>query len=257
MKNSIVNIQNRQKALVELMQDGKAHTVTELSLYLKTSETTIRRDLTNLAQMGKVIRSHGKATISTTGLEIDKCDNQEIERIKEALAKTAASFVKSGNTVFINSSSAALDAVTYLINKQVTIITNNVKVAALDHNSESSVFLSGGEVRFPKEALIGQAAQAFFEAIQADIAIIGCYGISAERGLTTPVIHEAKINEVIVKQTKGSVVCIADYRKIGESANFKSCDLSAIDYLITDTFANQDSLKSIENCGVNVIQIQV
>ncbi|GAB2021178.1 DeoR/GlpR family DNA-binding transcription regulator [Pseudolactococcus yaeyamensis] len=257
MKNSIINIQSRQQSLVELMKNGKEHTVKELSLLLKTSETTIRRDLSSLAQMGKVIRSHGKAKISTTGLEIDKCDNPEIEQIKEALAKTAASFVKNGNTVFINSSSAALDAVKYLINKQVTIITNNVKVAALDHNSESSVFLSGGEVRFPKEALIGQATQAFFENIQADIAIIGCYGISADRGLTTPVIHEAKINEVIVKQTKGSVVCIADYRKIGEIANFKSCDLSQIDYLITDTFANQDSLKNIENCGVNVIQIQV
>ncbi len=207
--------------------------------------------------MGKVNRSHGKAKISKTGLEIDKCDNQNIEVIKEALAKTAASFVKNGNTVFINSSSAALDAVKYLIHKQVTIITNNVKVAALDHNSESSVFLSGGEVRFPKEALIGQSAQAFFEAIQADIAIIGCYGISAERGLTTPVIHEAKINEVIVKQTRGIVICIADYRKIGESANFKSCDLSYIDYLITDTFSNPDKLKQIEDCGVNIIQIQV
>ena len=257
MKNSIINIQTRQKTLVEQMKNGKEHTVKELSLLLKTSETTVRRDLANIAQMGKVIRSHGKAKISTTGLEIDKYDNQEIEQIKEALAKTAASFVKNGNTVFINSSSAALDAVKYLIDKQVTIITNNVKVAALDHNSESSVFLSGGEVRFPKEALIGQAAQDFFENIQADISIIGCYGISSDRGLTTPVIHESKINEVIVKQTKGIVVCIADYRKIGESANFKSCDLSHIDYLITDTFADQDSLKNIKNCGVNVIQIQL
>ncbi|GFH42438.1 DeoR family transcriptional regulator [Lactococcus hodotermopsidis] len=257
MKNSIENIQARHKVLLDIMKDGENHTVTELSTLLKTSETTIRRDLTNLAQMGKVVRSHGKARIATTGLEIDKCDNEEIEAIKEALAKTAASFVKNSNTVFINSSSAALDSVKYLINKQVTIITNNVKVAALDHNSESSVFLSGGEVRFPKEALIGQAAQAFFETIQADIAIIGCYGISAERGLTTPVIHEAKINEVIVKQTDGLVICIADYRKIGESANFKSCDLAHVDYLITDTFANQDSLKKIEDCGVTVIQIQI
>jgi DeoR/GlpR family transcriptional regulator of sugar metabolism len=239
------------------MKNGEEHTVNELSHLLKTSETTIRRDLSSLAQMGKVIRSHGKAKITTTGLEIDNCDNQEIEMIKEALAKTAASFVKNGHTVFINSSSAALDAVKYLIDKQVTIITNNVKVAALNHNSESSVFLSGGEVRFPKEALIGQSAQDFFETIQADIAIIGCYGISAERGLTTPVIHEAKINAVIVKQTKGLVICIADYRKIGESANFKSCDLAHVDYLITDTFANQDSLKKVEECGVNVIQIQI
>ena len=257
MKNAIRNIQARQQTLLDMLKDDQAHTVKALSLSLKTSETTIRRDLASLARMGKVNRSHGKAKISKTGLEIDKCDNQNIEVIKEALAKTAASFVKNGNTVFINSSSAALDAVKYLIHKQVTIITNNVKVAALDHNSESSVFLSGGEVRFPKEALIGQSAQAFFEAIQADIAIIGCYGISAERGLTTPVIHEAKINEVIVKQTRGIVICIADYRKIGESANFKSRDLSYIDYLITDTFSNPDKLKQIEDCGVNIIQIQV
>lgn len=257
MKNSITNIQERQKNILKLLKAGDTYTVNALSLTFQTSESTIRRDLTNLVQMGKVVRSHGKAKIATTGLEIDTYDNQEIEIIKEALAKTAASFVKNGNTVFINSSSAALDAVKYLVHKQVTIITNNIKVAALDHNSESSVFLTGGEVRFPKEALIGQAAQTFFETIQADIAIIGCYGISAERGLTTPVIHEAKINEVIVQQTKGLVICIADYRKIGESANFKSCDLSHIDYLITDTFANQDSLKQIEEAGVRVIQIQI
>ena len=257
MKNAIVNVQARQKALLTVLEDDHLHTVNALSQRLNVSETTIRRDLSSLARMGKVIRSHGKAKRLNTGTVIDNCDNQNIEILKEILAKTAASFVKDGQTVFINSSSAALDAVKYLINKKVTIITNNVKVAALDHHSESSVFLSGGEVRFPNEALIGQAAQAFFETIQADIAIIGCYGISVTRGLTTPVIHEAKINEVIVKQTKGIVICIADYRKIGESANFKSCDLTCIDYLITDTFSDPERLKQIEDCGVNVIQIQI
>ena len=141
MKNAVVNIQARQKALLNVLKDDLMHTVKALSQQLNVSETTIRRDLSSLARMGKVIRSHGKAKRLNTGTVIDNCDNQNIEILKEILAKTAASFVKNGQTVFINSSSAALDAVKYLINKKVTIITNNVKVAALDHHSESSVFL--------------------------------------------------------------------------------------------------------------------
>jgi DeoR/GlpR family transcriptional regulator of sugar metabolism len=256
VKNSIVKIQERQEKLLSLLKDKNEHSVTELSEKLNISETTIRRDLISLAQMGKIIRLHGKAVIQTTG-EIDTSDNEEIELIKEKLAKTAASFVKNGNIVFINSSSAALDAVKYLIDKRVTIITNNVKIATLDHNPESSIILSGGEIRFPKEALIGATAENFFSSMRSDISIIGCYGISAENGLTTPVIHEAKINEIIVKQTNGIVVVIADYRKIGHSANFKSCDLEHVNYLITDSFANQESLKKIEDCGVQIIQIQI
>ncbi|MFD1900284.1 DeoR/GlpR family DNA-binding transcription regulator [Enterococcus termitis] len=165
--------------------------------------------------------------------------------------------MNDGNTLFINTGSTALSSLKNLENKRVTIVTNNVKVANLDHNPNSTVILSGGEIRFPKEALVGDIAIDSFSKMSSDISIIGCSGLSVENGITTPVLHEAKINSLIIERTNGLVIVVADYRKIGFSSNFTSGHIKDINYLITDTFAPPEVIREIEKQGVQVIQVEV
>lgn len=255
MKSSHKTIRDRRDKIIDLLNTKTSLLVKEISNELDVSEITIRRDLTALEKMGLVRREHGKAMIiQKTGTEDY---NEEIESLKNAIAKKAAEFVKDGDTLFINTGSTALSSLKHLENKRVTIVTNNVKVASLDHNPNSTVILSGGEIRFPKEALVGDIAIESFSKMSSDITIIGCSGFSIENGITTPVLHEAKINSLIIERTKGLVIVVADYRKIGFSSNFTSANIKDINYLITDTFASPEVIRKIEELGVQVIQVEV
>lgn len=255
MKSSHKTIRVRRDKILDLLNTKNSLLVKEISNELDVSEITIRRDLTALEKMGLVRREHGKAMIiQKTGTEDY---NEEIESLKNAIAKKAAEFVKDGDTLFINTGSTALSSLKHLENKRVTIVTNNVKVASLDHNPNSTVILSGGEIRFPKEALVGDIAIESFSKMSSDITVIGCSGFSIENGITTPVLHEAKINSLIIERTNGLVIVVADYRKIGFSSNFTSANIKDINYLITDTFAPPEVIRKIEEQGVQVIQVEV
>lgn len=254
MKNSYKSIRERRNKIMELLQMENQLLVKEISTTLAVSEVTIRRDLTALEKMGLVRRKHGKVEIvKKIGTEDY---NEEIERLKYAIAQRAAAFVKGGDTLFVNTSSTALAALEMLEDQRITIVTNNVKAASLDYNPNSTVILSGGEIRFPKEVLVGDIAIDSFSKMSSDISILGCSGLSIENGITTPVLHEAKINSLIIERTNGLVIVAADYRKIGNSSNFTSGNIKDINYLITDTFAPPEVIKKIEEQGVQVIQIE-
>lgn len=253
MKRSIKEITSRRESLLALLEKEQELSVRTLSGLLGVSEITIRRDLTVLEEMGQLQRTHGGAVMEQSAH--DEFENDRIETIKHRLASEAAAFVHEGDTLFINTGTTALYTLNYLNKKRLTVISNNVKIANMVHNPNSTIILSGGEIRFPKEALVGDIAIDSFAKMSSDITIIGCSGISVENGMTTPVLHESKINNLMIERTKGPVILVADYRKIGFSSNFTSCQIQKISYLITDPFADPKILAEIEKEGVKVIQI--
>ena len=54
--------EERHSAILELLENKKAVTVSELTQILSTSESTIRRDLNTLDHLGKLNKVHGGAT---------------------------------------------------------------------------------------------------------------------------------------------------------------------------------------------------
>lgn len=59
MKNSIVNIEKRQKDILERLQQKEQMTTYELAESLKVSISTIRRDLNLLEEKNEIIRHYG------------------------------------------------------------------------------------------------------------------------------------------------------------------------------------------------------
>ncbi|SJZ46357.1 transcriptional regulator, DeoR family [Pilibacter termitis] len=254
MKNSIKNVIERQSLLYQALQENNELTVAELSKYLKCSEVTIRRDLSKLEKMGKIFRKRGKAAcIPETPINENK--NEEIQRIKENIASVTAKLIPEGSTIFVNSSSIAMETVKKLADKRLTILTNNVRIIDSEQHPETTILLSGGEVRFPREILVGEFAASFFHNMIADFSIIGSYGVTYTAGLTTPLLNEAEINRIMIQNTSGPIILVADYRKIGLITNFKTASIKSINYLITDIYANQEIIRQIEAQGVQVIQV--
>lgn len=257
MKKSYKQIQERREHIINLLTKAEKCTlsVAKLAKEIDVSSMTIRRDLDVLEKMGTLERHHGQAELLREIPSEGDTENLRLENIKQAIAKKAASLILDNNTIFINSSSTAVQTVSYLTSHGNTIITNNIEVVSIEAARSTTVFLTGGEIRYPKEALVGSRALQAIETVNADIAIIGCSGLSAVNGITTMNEHESLINQAMIKNCTGKVILVADYRKIGKDSSFRVCDWDIIDVLITDNYSDINTLKEIEKMGVDVIQI--
>lgn len=254
MKNSMKNIKVRQKKLMDILQQVNEIDIHELAKKLLVSEMTIRRDCETLSSMGKLRLSSGKVKY------INSSDNSEvlqkqISLINEKIATAAADYIQNGQTIFINSSRTAIKILNYL-HKRINIITNNLMVTQTNLDSQLFVILSGGEVKNGLHSLTGDEALEAFKKVRASISVIGCSGIDMDGGLTTTHIREGQINRTIIKNCEQLIV-LANYTKLNRIANFTVGDISDIDVLITDEFADENIIKQLRARNIEVIQVPI
>ncbi|WP_165005803.1 MULTISPECIES: DeoR/GlpR family DNA-binding transcription regulator [unclassified Enterococcus] len=253
MKNSLVNIEKRQQDLLELLQQTEQMSTFALAESLGVSISTIRRDLNLLEEKNEIIRNYGFCSYNYQNKT--DFDQSGPERIKQAIAREASRYISDYDTLFINSSSTALKTLDFIRSNHLTVVTNNVKVNYSIHRDNCSYILTGGEMRFPKEALVGDIALNTISSINADVCVIGCSGVDVAHGVTTKILNESTINEMMISKTIKCKILVADHRKIGLTSKFKIADLSVFDYLITDQFCSEKVLEGIRNTGVKIIQV--
>ncbi|TGD23179.1 DeoR/GlpR transcriptional regulator [Companilactobacillus suantsaicola] len=261
MKNSLSNVQERRSELLEIVNKHQSVSVEKLAEMLKVSEITIRRDLRILSEMGVVDWRNGVATSidgkALSSGSIDVKAGSRVDQIKMKIAAAVPSFIKESSTIFVNSSTLCWMAINQLASKRLTIITNNAHATESVHHPQTIIILTGGEIRYPKESLVGGVAIELLSSMQSDYTIIGIDGISVNGGLTTQNLYESQVNATMVKRTKKKVICLADYRKIGVTSNYHVADIDDIDILITDSFANEKVIRSFRRRGIEVVQIQL
>ena len=163
--------------------------------------------------------------------------------------------VEDGDTIFINTSATALQMIKYIKDKRVTVITNNGKAIYMEHSSKISVILSGGELREIKEAMVGEFATNNISKVTAKKSFIGCTGLSVETGMTTEILSEVNINQLMLQRVTGTSYILADHTKIGRNSSFVSCPTAEILNIITDEKAPAEVLDGFRENEINVIQV--
>ncbi len=200
-----------------------------------------------------ISRTHGGAVFIPEAKNSQKTSKRN--HTKHLLAEYAASLVEENDTIFINTSSTALEIIRYIHGKNITIVTNNASAVCIDHDPCIQIILSGGELRRPKFSLTGDFAMDTINQIHADKCFVGCSGLSIDCGLTTAVHSESSINRAMVERCYGLVYVLADYTKIGKRSNFFFAPLSSIDYLITGSEAKTKDLEDLSREGITCIRL--
>ncbi|MGH2635485.1 MAG: DeoR family transcriptional regulator, partial [Actinomycetota bacterium] len=72
-------------------------------------------------------------------------------------------------------------------------------------------------------------------------------------GLTTPVASEAEVAAVMIEQTRGRVVVVADHSKIGTVADFVIVPIQRVDTLVVDAGIERDFVRDLRDAGVDVV----
>lgn len=255
MKNSLENVQERRNEVLKTINVQGSISVKDLAEKFNVSRITLRRDLKALTEMGCVNWHNGLASKIKQPNVHDNLANSGIELIKDHIAAVTPSYIEKNSTLFVNSSSLCWRAINQLASKQLTIITNNTRATECVHHPATSIILTGGEIRYPKESLVGTVAVQLLESMQSDYTLIGCDGMSLDNGITTQNIYEAEVNSTMIRRTKQKVICVADYRKIGVTSNYHVADLNRVDILITDRFANDRVLRSFNKYDIEIVQV--
>jgi len=251
MKRERAYVDNRRNKILEIMKTNPKVRVDELAKIFDVSLITIRRDLQFLEDKKLLIRFYGGATYN----KVEETKEDELNMYKTLIAKYAASLVEDGDSLFINTSKNALEILKYITCKNVTVITNNGKVLNMDYPEDISVILTGGEIRHPKDAMIGDFAIRNVQNIFPKKAFIGCSGISPVSGMTTEIAGEVKVNELMIKNATKDVYILADHTKIGKNSSFTSASIKEINHLITDEKAPVEVLNELKNLGVKIHQV--
>ncbi|MDD2458096.1 MAG: DeoR/GlpR family DNA-binding transcription regulator [Eubacteriales bacterium] len=254
MKSSKSVIQKRQDKIMNHLAHYQSAEVVTLARWLKISEITVRRDLDQMARKGLVERFFGGVRLVSQGLEPSTAEpvSSDLDLVKDEIVRAAAQLIEDKDVVFINSSSTAMRIVPYLKDKSVVIVTNNAKLIHLPHDRKVEVILTGGEVYGNKQSLIGEFALNTLSKIKATKCVIGVSGISVKGGITTEVLPETAINQMMLNRCNGSKIVVTDGSKIGRERNFLSGSLSDITHLITDDSADPAELERFRAKGLTI-----
>lgn len=253
MKRERAYVEGRRQQVLDMLQRNPQIRIDELAKRLDVSVVTIRRDLQFLEEKKQITRFYGGARVSkeAAGYEDD------VTIYRDLIARHAAQLVEDGDTIFINTSRNALSMIKYIESRHVTVITNNGKAISQEKADGVALILTGGEVRHPKEALVGDFATRNLQNIFAKKAFMGCAGISAMAGMSTEIANEVNVNQLMIEHTAPEAVyLLADHTKIGHNSSFTSCGIEMIKHLITDEMAPEEELEQMRAQGVKIYQVR-
>lgn len=230
--------------ILQVLAEEKKVDAATLSSKMDVSEATIRRDITELAQMGKLLKVHGGALSLDRNLPADARKWLQKDE-KYFIAQKAVNLIKDGMLIIMDGGSTNL-CLASLIPAQLsaTFVTNSPTILKELGRLEKSVLIMLGGTYLPQqEVTIGPVTEESLNKLHADLYLMGICSLHQEKGITTTSQEEAHLKQVMIRQA-GKVVALADSQKLHQINHYKVGDLSFIDTLITDLEADNDQLHS-------------
>jgi DeoR family fructose operon transcriptional repressor len=244
----------RHRRIQQLLRERQVVRVSALAELLGVSEVTVRRDLETLERRGLLERTHGGAVLTqrvygeAAYFEAVSANPGE----KKVIGATAARLVEPGDAIYLNGGTTTLEVFRHVEVPAVKVITNHVGVALESADRDIELVLVGGHYRAPSNSVVGPFATEALRRTYAHRAFLGVEGVSVRSGLTTPVAAEAEIARLMISQTRGEVVVVADHSKMGKVADFAIADLDEVDRLVVDDGLEDEYRKRLVEAGISV-----
>lgn len=202
--------EERFAKILDLLAEKRSATVLELCEALNASESTIRRDLTELDRLGKLNKVHGGATLPDSQFLADELTMDAKQALaiaeKRDIARAAAMLIRPQDFIYIDAGTTTLALVQALSGSalEAHYVTNGIAHARLLAQKGCKVFVPGGMLRPNTEAIVGAAAVASLQAYNFTKAFLGANGVDLQAGFTTPDPEEAAVKATAVRHARES-----------------------------------------------------
>lgn len=236
----MLGIERRQKIMEKLQLEQKVY-VADLSKLFGITEETVRRDLEKLEAENLLRRSYGGAILAEhTSEDISFIRRSAMNSAgKEAIAQKAASLLHDGDTIMVDSSTTCMALFKVLQQKNLTIITNSIRLIHRFLNAPFKFISTGGSLRSNSGALTGNVACNTLRKYFVDRAVISCKGLDMTKGIMESNEEESIIKQVMIEQAKQTIL-LADHSKFSRTAFTRTCAIEQISTIVTDEEPNAD-----------------
>ncbi len=216
-------------------RDGRV-SVDALAEHFDVTAQTIRRDLGELADAGKLERVHGGALLPSGVANIGYEDRRGLnDAAKAAIATRCAQDIPEGCSIFLNiGTSTEAVARALLKHKDILVLTNNMNVAnILVDNPECDVIVVGGLLRRVDGGLVGTLTMQAIRAFKFDLAVIGCSALDDEGDMLDFDIQEVGVSQTIIDCARKTFL-VADHSKFQRRAPARIGSLRQVNAFYTD-----------------------
>lgn len=248
----------RQKRILELLEENGAVWVSKLAEELDVTEETVRRDLEKLEAAESLVRTHGGAVPvaeNNQELSLDKRKKLNTES-KALLAKEAVKHIVSGDTVFLDASTTTYYIAKEIKNlKNITVVTNSLRVVnELAGHKDIKVICVGGMAGANQSVVGGMAENNIRQNYFANKLFFSSRGIN-NSGILDSNEQECFIKVNMIKNSN-KIYYVCDKSKFGKIGFVKLADFSEIDCIITEKQTLGSELRDIlrEN-SVKILEV--
>ncbi|ETI67298.1 DeoR/GlpR family DNA-binding transcription regulator [Neobacillus vireti] len=245
-------VAERQRKIVELVNERLSIRVSELSRIFSVTEETIRRDLEKLEKEHLLQRSHGGA-VST---EKEEQETSYVEREitnaaeKNAIAIEAINLINQGDQIILDASTTAWYVAKELPDMPLTVVTNSIKVAIeLSKKEQIKVISTGGILLSNSLSYVGPLAERSLSMYHVNKAFLSCKGIHLENGLSDFNESQALLKSKMMDIADETILMV-DSSKFGVRAFSQISPLSTIDLIITDSQIGESTTKQLDEKGI-------
>ncbi|MGD8190439.1 DeoR/GlpR family DNA-binding transcription regulator [Brevibacillus ginsengisoli] len=232
----------RHQMILGMLKEKDVVRIHEIVEATGVSESTIRRDLSELEELHLLKRIHGGAASIQSKIEeqtfIEKAVKHETEKM--AIGKFAASLVNEGDSVFIDGGTTTFHMLAHLP-ENILVVTNGVDIALQLVIRQIKTILLGGELKAGTLSLVGCEAIRNLSQFRFDKCFLGSNGIDTVHGITTPDPEEAYIKQLACQSSDETYV-LCDSNKFSRVTFAKIIDLDHVK-LITDDRLDDEEQK--------------
>ncbi|WP_259650533.1 DeoR/GlpR family DNA-binding transcription regulator [Roseobacter sp. OBYS 0001] len=244
--------ERRRKILLELKLRPHVR-ISELARQFNASTETLRRDFDALAKDGLIDRAHGGAS-ALSQRHYPNLDTRTAARIaeRESIALAAASQVRDGETIMIDSGSTTIELAKALAYRDVscTVITNSLPVAMTLGSRSADVMLCPGEYQGDENAVVGTETLEFLRGFRVDRCMIGASGLSVD-GVSETVRGFAAVKREMLRQASLRQLLIGS-EKFNQSGLARVVGIDELHSIFVDVRPQNELLAALKRGGVDI-----
>jgi len=221
---------------------------------IQVSEDTIRRDLLELAEEGKIIKVHGGALSHSFSQFHFPSANFYSQSGKNIIAQKAVSLIKDGMCVLTGGGTTIIEMARCLpMNLKATFITGSIPVVVeyLNHPN-IEVIVIGDKVSKNSKITVGQDSINQIKQVKPDLCFLGINALDIEHGITDNDWEIVQVKKTMVESSQ-KTICLTIAEKINTFQPLRICSIDKINMLITDLDPGDALLAPYVQSGLTIL----
>jgi DeoR/GlpR family transcriptional regulator of sugar metabolism len=226
----------------------------DLSQDMDVSDDTIRRDLQELAETGKLIKVHGGALSPSFHSSTHASKEVYSYSQKKIIAKKAVSLIKDDMFILTSGGTTIIEMARALpTNLRATFISGSIPVIFEYMNHPNiDVIVIGDKVSKNSKITVGLEAISKIKELRVDICFLGINAINLENGVSDNDWDVVQIKKAMIESAQ-KLVCLTIAEKINSRQPIQVCDCKKIDTLITELPPDDPLLEPYLKAGIKVL----